>query len=339
MKILMSGAYRYSFARAFQKLGCQAEVFDDEEIYRQQLKTIKNKYSNRLFWRLFSHLVQKAFISRARKENPELILVIKGWYFSDPMLREIKRQLPQAKLFCFNPDNPFNTWHFSASNNWIRQSIPLYDVYFIWGRFLMEKLKQAGARRVEYLPFGYDPQLHFPAQVSQKEKNIYSSDIVFVGNWDEEREYWLKELVDFDLGLWGEPYWKNRCRDRQLRARYKGSVPHGEGVAKILGASGICINILRRQNKASHNMRTFEAPACKAFVLSERSQEAKDFFEEDREAAYFSSIDELKEKCTYYLKHPEEREAIALAGYQRCLRSNCTYFDRARQILDVYRGP
>jgi spore maturation protein CgeB len=80
-------------------------------------------------------------------------------------------------------------------------------------------------------------------------------------------------------------------------------------------------------------MRTFEAPASRAFVLAERSEEQLEFFAEDREAVYYGSPEELLTKLRFYLKRDEARHRIATAGYERCLRSGYAYADRARYML------
>ena len=58
-----------------------------------------------------------------------------------------------------------------------------------------------------------------------------------------------------------------------------------------------------------------------------------ELFEEDQEAAYFSSNEELLEKVRYYLSHPAEGERIAQAGYQRVISGGHTYKDRLVKIL------
>jgi hypothetical protein len=193
MKILITGEKRKNgltntFVGAFENLGWQAVIFAEEDLYHGLFPHLKNKYTNRLFWRLFSLPLQKEFLAAIRKEKPDLILVLKGWGFKPGTFSCLKKELPQVKIFCFDPDNPFNTWHFGASNNWIVKSIPIYDVYLIWGKFLVERIKKAGAKRVEYLPFGYDLKLHYPINVSENDRKIYGSDIAFIGSRDEERE-------------------------------------------------------------------------------------------------------------------------------------------------------
>ena len=59
------------------------------------------------------------------------------------------------------------------------------------------------------------------------------------------------------------------------------------------------MNVLRLQNKGSHNMRTFEIPASGGFMLQERSNEVLEFFEEGKEIECFSSVKELKDKINF----------------------------------------
>ncbi len=46
-----------------------------------------------------------------------------------------------------------------------------------------------------------------------------------------------------------------------------------------------------------------------------------DCYEEGKEAEFFGDHEELVRKARYYLEHPEEREAIARRGLERCRTS------------------
>lgn len=81
--------------------------------------------------------------------------------------------------------------------------------------------------------------------------------------------------------------------------------------------------------------RTMEIPGCGGFMMAERTNEHKALFEEDKEAVYFSSNEELLEKCRYYLAHDDERVAIADAGRKRCEVSAYSNEKGIKNMLDI----
>jgi spore maturation protein CgeB len=101
-----------------------------------------------------------------------------------------------------------------------------------------------------------------------------------------------------------------------------------------LACSKIALSLNRKANRDTHVMRTFEIPACGAFFLAERTDEQLGMFVEDQEAVFFNGTDELLEKTTFYLRHPEARQKIAHAGYRRVTSGRNTYRDRALQLLN-----
>ena len=77
-----------------------------------------------------------------------------------------------------------------------------------------------------------------------------------------------------------------------------------------------------------------EIPAGGGFMLAERTDEHLRLFEEGREAAYFSSHNELVDKIRYYLANESERARIARAGYERCIRDGYSFDNRIREIVE-----
>jgi len=287
----------FSYLRAFKKLGYEPICFDMVEEYAKSSLFTKNRFTNRIAFPFAAKKMNKKLLKIAKGCKPDLVFVHKGQFIYPETLKEIKANT-QAPIFIFNPDDPFNP-NRGASNNLIRNSIPLYDCYFIWSKMLIPKLKNAGAKQVEYLPFARDPELHYPVPLSKDDINAYSSDVTFIGNWDKERERWLSALGGYNLAIWGADYWNKRCRNKFLRSRWKGRVLIGEEMAKATLASKINLNILRLQNKGSHNMRTFEIPACGGFMLHERSDEVLEFFEEGKEVECYGLVEELKIRLSF----------------------------------------
>jgi glycosyltransferase involved in cell wall biosynthesis len=331
------GALAKCYERAFQVLNCEVIRFDETLHYQEVARWHRSKVVTRLFsWWVESRWNQR-FLVAVKDVRPDLVLVLKGGLVLKKTLEEIK-QLYKPVLFCFNPDDPFNTWHRGSSNKNIRSAIPVYDSYFIWSHKLIPSIKEAGSNDVRYLPFGFDPAIHYPQNPIELDPKVLRRDVVFVGNWDEERELWLNHLTDFDLAIWGAGYWYSRCKTPLLRKKWMGTPVYEEKMTEVFYGSRISINILRKQNKGAHNMRTFEAPACGVFTLAERSEEHLQFFVEGKEAEYFASPQELIDKIRYYLDHESKREEIAKRGYKRCIKSDYSYLSRSREVLKAYRG-
>jgi len=341
MKILLVGSYKpgslgLSYLQSFRELGYEASCFDEIEEYEKASRFAKNRYARHIVHSYAARKMNKKLLEIAVDYEPDLVLVIKGQSLYPNSIRALKKQT-QARVFIFNPDDPFNP-NRGASNKIIRKSIPEYDCYIIWSQLLMPRIKNAGSRRVEYLPFACDAKLHFPVDLSEEDKSEYGSDVSFIGNWDDERETWLGALKDYNLAVWGADYWKTRCNDKFIRSRWKGRLAIGQEMSQIIQSAKINLNILRLQNKAAHNMRTFEIPACGGFMLHERSEELLEFFEEGKEIECFSSTEELKSKIRFYLKNDDVRKQIAEGGYQRLMKSGYCYTDRAKQILEFNKN-
>ena len=252
MKIYLIGEFlpgrlETFYHRAFEALGLKVAYFNTAE-------------RNKLLRPCWAHILNPSLLREAQSFKPDLVLVFKGFYLWPKTIDKI-RQRNRCPVYCLNADNPFNLFSNGASNQRIVSAIGAYDCYFTFSRLLVEKIKKAGAKRAEYLPFGYSPQAHHPV----KNRQFTANDVVFVGSWDIEREYWFKELSGFDFGIWGNKYWLKRCKDKRLASKWRGKEAYEEEASLILGSAKISLNALRRQNKGSHNMRTFEAPACGAF--------------------------------------------------------------------------
>jgi spore maturation protein CgeB len=81
--------------------------------------------------------------------------------------------------------------------------------------------------------------------------------------------------------------------------------------------------------------RTMEIPACGGFMLAERTDEHLALFEKGKEAEFFSTNEELLEKCRYYLTHDVERQSISKAGTLRCKTSGYSNEETLRKLISI----
>jgi len=82
------------------------------------------------------------------------------------------------------------------------------------------------------------------------------------------------------------------------------------------------------------NYRTFETLGCCTFLLTNYTPGLEKLFTLGKHLVVYETRDDLDEKISYYLTHPEEREQIARQGYDH-VRKNHKYIHRAEQILDA----
>jgi spore maturation protein CgeB len=186
-----------------------------------------------------------------------------------------------------------------------------------------------------------------------------------VGGWEPRRERLLSAASEAtsDVAVWG--YGWNIAQRRRLdplralrlgrltpgRSVYLGA-PHqrlapalraGEGssgeiyeerYASVVAGSQIALGFLRELNPDQHTTRSFEIPAMGGFMLADRTEDHREFFEEGKEAEYFSSDDEFRDKVRFYLGNESARQGIARAGHYRCMTSGYSYDDRIRKVMN-----
>lgn len=280
---------------------------------------------------------QKHLLSEAEMLKPNLIMITKGTELNSDVLLELK-EVSRALLFNLYTDSPYvYPGYPELSGHSFYSTIRCYDCVFTFARFLIPVFYQCGATRVEYLPFAHDPQIHHPVEVASKELAHYQSPVAYLGTWSRIHERWLEMLVPFGLKIWGLQ-WHHLARSSALRRCWQEPGPTGDGLginmAKVCRASTIIFNLVRAEHGCAHSMKTFEIPACRGFMISDRTDEQLEYFKEDLCAVYFSAAGELVDKVKFYLAHDDLREKIAMNGYREALRH--TYLQRLSKILDVY---
>lgn len=284
--------------------------------------------------------LEARLVAELTRARPDLVLFLKCDDLHAATYRLV-RAVTRARLVAFHPDDPWNRWTLvRAGPAHGRAGVQMRSVdhMFLWSRPLVERAREAGVR-CDYLTFACDPALHARVEEpSEDERRALGSEVCFIGNWDEEREAWLGPLADAGLGLalWGSDYWVSRCRHPGLRRAWRGRPLVGREQAVAARTSGVMVNVLRRQNKGSCNMRTFEIPCAGGFMLHERSPEAAEFFPPGIAAGGFGSPEELVVEARRWLADPEGRERIAAEGHRRALA--WTYREWAQALLAALGG-
>ena len=97
----------------------------------------------------------------------------------------------------------------------------------------------------------------------------------------------------------------------------------------------IALHFLRHGNRDEQDSRTFEIPACRVFMLAERSDLHSRLFIENEEAVFFSTKEELLKKVKLYQSAKEERKRIAKNGYEKCFSAGYDHESRIKKVLET----
>jgi len=325
-KTLELGRTEELYGRGFETAGYEAKHFSWDTAEPSLLsRSLLQRASWRLGWQLRAKTANKKLVEMVKQFQPHLIFVVSPLLMQPSTIKAVQQY---GLAFVFFTDNPLDNHH-THTNAWVQQGLTLWDGVLIWSQELITQISARGISNVFYHPFCSDTKYHYPQTQSSQDY-----DVAFIGNWDDsgKREQYLKAVSNYRLGIWGSNYWRTRCKEALIEF-HQGMCSYAE-IPQILGSAKIGLNILRPQNEMGHNIRSFEIPASKTLMLSERNQELLNLFKEDKEAVYFSNPKELKQKVAYLLNNPILLESIAEAGYQKALqhRIDC----RIREIENLY---
>ncbi len=260
---------------------------------------------------------------------PHLVWIEKGLAVEAATLRALRERWPRTVMLNYSGDDMFNPRN--QSRRW-RAGLRLYDLHVTTKRHNVPELWDAGARDVFHVDKAFDPLAHRPMPVTPEVRARLGGDVGFVGWPEAKRAASMLHLArrGVPVRIWG-PWGRLRWSHPNLRV--EGRPLWSDDYASALSAFRINLCFLRKVNRDRHTTRSVEIPACGGFMLAERTEEHRALFEEDREAVYFSSDDELLEKVRWYLAHEDERARIAEAGRRRCWTGGYTYERRLEDVL------
>ena len=321
---------------ALEALGFEVKKLDSAGASLSTFEHLKSRICNQLFQRgIPARLpdplsINSRLMEAVRQNRWDVLWVDKCMNLSADSLRAFSSVQPHTLKIGYSPDD------MDARHNQSRQfleTLPLYDVFLTTKTYNVEELQARGCRDVRFIGNAYDPASFRPLPVSNKEIHDLGGDIGFIGTFEEDRARFLYELAAAGLPvrIWGGGWEKMRNTHPNLRLEKKPL--YGDLFAKACGAFKINLNFLRKINRDRQTTRSVEIPACRGFMLAERTEEHQELFQEGVEADYFSSLDELKAKCQQYLEDDDARNRVAAAGYRRCLDSDYSNEGRLRAAL------
>lgn len=322
---------RYA-AAGLKECGCLVDTFEAPSFHSafEALKGLRvgaDKYE--ALQNSFLQVISQAIISKAESFAPDLVLCMAQAPMGPLALKRLRAaKIPMAMWFV-EDYRLFTYWRVFA---------PLYDIFAVIQKdpFLSD-LEAIHVQNPLYLPLAALPRVHRPLELTAQEKKEFGSELSFMGAGYPNRRKVFLDFLGMDFKIWGTE-WEDEPRLAPLVQR-KGARINTEDTVRIFNASAINLNLHSSVDPSELvaggdfvNPRTFEIASCGAFQLVDRRSLMDELFTQE-ELARFSSMDELKEKITWYKERPEERENMAKRAQQRILAEH-TYAARMRSLLD-----
>ena len=345
MKILFSGGYHFFWyedvcAHVLESMGMKVARFS----WSRYFTGLAGRIERRL---MLAGPTTKRFerdlLAAARLRRPDVIWIWRGTHIRPQLLSRLKRETG-ALLVSYNNDDPFAPGYDKIAR-WLKpniwrlfvRSIQEYDINFVFRPANIPEYRLHGAKQVELLLPYFIREIHRPLVLSDSEQSQYGCDLVFVGHHEDDgRVGYLRALVvqGYSLRLFG-----NGWPTAAVREIYGADVTvrpvYGEEYVRALCGAKLCLSFLSRLNRDTYTRRSFEIPACGKVMVGERTADLQALFREGKEAAYFSSVEEMLVVVAELLADDDKRRAMELAARQRSVSEGFDVHGRMKHWLET----
>lgn len=322
------GALEHQYSRGLKNKGFEIYEYDiQKEVNSIRELSILTKAFFKFNQKVYYNKANKELLSLVKSIKPKILFVFKGMEVFPETLAQIKQQ--GVLLINYNPDHPYLFFSEGAGNINVKNSISIYDIYISYSTTIVNELNRFYKNSV-CIPFGFDETIRV--------NNNPIDEIVFIGAYDKIREAELSSINSEKLFIYGPTNWGTKLNKKSvLLKKYKGKPLYNNDYYNVLSNSIASINFLRKQNiiEGSHNMRTFETTGVGGLLISNRTQEHESFFEDGKEAFFFSDLNELNNIIQEKLSDTRLITEMKTAALIRCRKSNYSYADRVNQLINI----
>lgn len=260
--------------------------------------------------------------------KPDLVFIVKGNVIWPSTLKKIKQS--GSKLVSWSNDDMY-AWH--GRSLYFTLGAKYYDLIVTQKSYNLNanELPSLGTKHILFQNKAYDSALHFPSTTFNP---LFSHDVVFIGTYEAERFSFLNFLAEngITINIYG---WGKSMKNENSNLIFHQKHLYNEEYRAAITHSKVCLNFLRKKNRDLQTSRSIEIPACKGFMISERSDEHLNLFKENVEAVYFETKEELLKKVIYYLANKRSRQNIAKRGFIRCKKDGYNFENRMKEIMSI----
>ena len=184
-----------------------------------------------------------------------------------------------------------------------------YDLVRVGNIACIDMYEAWGCKKVKFWPLTFRFDSYDPTLTVDRIKNCVRTNPIAL--LCERESLWRRERLDkfikfFPEGAYYGKGWPNGFLDERKKIDLYQNTRIGINIHNSIGPV---------------NFRTFEIPANGAMLLCDNKKHLGKIYELGKEAIGFDTIEEAIDLCNYYLKHEDERLAIAIRGWERVMKS------------------
>ncbi len=298
--------------------------------YKYYYKSITNKILFRLGLSNILKTINKTIVDYVNAENPDIVFVFKGQELLPSTIEYIK--VKGIKIVNYNPDSPFVFSSKGSGNSNITKCIPLYDAHFCYNKQIVQQIETKYKIPSFELPFGFEADPNFVIQNIDKEKNK----VCFIGNPDSERAAFIKALANqkIEIDVYGNN-WDKFIKHKNVTINRP---VYGKGLVQILQTYRVQINIMRKHNLDSHNMRSFEIPGAAGIQLAPFTPDHNLYFENGKNIFLHNNVDEAVLAIKKLLAlTPQQAMQIKTDAHKFSKQQGYSYAQRAQFVIETIK--
>jgi spore maturation protein CgeB len=276
--------------------------------------------------------VNAGLLAAAQNFQPDVIWVFKGMEIFPATLKKLKQKF---KLANYNPDHPFIISSLGSGNDNVTDAVAIYDLHFCYSTDLQKHIEELYQTRTVFLPFGFELSKE-DYEEAMKTEEINS--VCFLGNPDATRVETIHSMAMKGIPVavyghgWQVAEFKKYPQVQVFDATY------GSDFWVKLRQYRVQLNIFRKHNIGSHNMRTFEVPAIGGIQLTPYSAEQAHFFKEGEEVFFYRNENEMNFKIRKLLEMDKSSaDVIRMQARKRSYTEDYSYLNRACKVYETFQ--
>ncbi|OIQ18382.1 MAG: hypothetical protein BM556_08970 [Bacteriovorax sp. MedPE-SWde] len=276
--------------------------------------------------------VNQQVIDFASNNKYDYVWVDKALVLKPSTLKKVMRLQPEVKILMYTEDNLFLKHN---QSKYFLSCVKYFDLFVTTKSENLESTEpiRKDIRKIFFVNNSYDENIHKPSLKEWPKR--FRNEVLFIGSYEPIRAASIAHIAEggVPVTIWGDG-WKSFSHASHKNIKLHGKGLRGEDYADEVFNSRISLCFLRKANHDLQTARSVEIPACGGFMLAEDTDEHRALFENDKEAVYFTSNEDLLGKVIKYLNNEEKRLDISKRARERCLDSEYSHKDMINLIIN-----